>query len=297
MQLFFKLFLTFGLLNVVQCSPRPTVLWHGMGDTCCYPFSMGAIKGAIEQAIPGVYVYSIEIGDSIIEDEFHGFIGNVNSQVLQVCNQLKQDPNLKGGFNAVGFSQGSQFLRAYIERCNDPPVYNFITLGGQHQGVADIPSCVSANGTICSMVEELLDFGAYNSLAQDLVVQAQYFHDPMDVTSYYAYNKFLPDINNELSVNQTYKNNILSLNNFVLIMFSQDTVVVPRESAWFGFYQDGNLNNIIPFNMTRLYQQDLIGIKTLDQAGKLKFDSAPGNHMQFSLDWFGAHVIGPYLKN
>ena len=38
---------------------RPTVLWHGMGDTCCNPLSMGTIKREIEKSVPGIYVYSM----------------------------------------------------------------------------------------------------------------------------------------------------------------------------------------------------------------------------------------------
>lgn len=32
-----------------------------------------------------------------------------------VCSQLALDPQLKGGYNAMGFSQGAQFL--YVKRC------------------------------------------------------------------------------------------------------------------------------------------------------------------------------------
>jgi len=117
---------------------------------------MGAIKDSIQQQIPGVYVYSIMIGDNIVSDEAHGFLGDVNDQVQQVCDMLKADPNLKGGFNGVGFSQGGQFLRGYVERCNDPPIYNLVTMGGQHQGVADIPDCTSVNETVCSIVDNSL---------------------------------------------------------------------------------------------------------------------------------------------
>ena len=47
---------------VSVCSAlRPVVLWHGMGDTCCYPFSMGAVKKEIEKALPGIYVYSVYV--------------------------------------------------------------------------------------------------------------------------------------------------------------------------------------------------------------------------------------------
>jgi len=234
------------------------------------------------------------IGSNIVADELHGFIGNVNSQVDEVCQALKQDKNLQQGFNAVGFSQGGQFLRAYVERCNDPPVYNLITMGGQHQGVADIPDCVNVNETICNWVEYFLDFGAYNPVAQNFVVQAQYFHDPMDIKGYLDYNAFLVDINNAKSVNQTYKNNLIKLNNLVLVKFTEDTVVVPRESEWFGFYKDGDINTILPYNETALYLEDRIGLRTLDKNGKLKFDWAPGQHMQFTMEWFTNHVIVPY---
>jgi len=65
-----------------QQQMRPVVLWHGMGDDCCNPQSMGAIKGFIEDQYPGIYVYSMEIGDTPGQDTENGFLMNVN---LQVC--------------------------------------------------------------------------------------------------------------------------------------------------------------------------------------------------------------------
>ena len=53
----------------------------------------------------------------------------------------------------------------------------------------------------------------------------------------------------------------------VLIMFSQDTVVVPRESEWFGHYADGSNTVLLPYNETTLYKQDSIGLQTLDKTG------------------------------
>lgn len=131
---------------------------------------MGAIKDAIQTSLPGTYVYSVMIGDNIVSDEIQGFLSNANDQVDYVCQTVKSDPQLQKGFNAVGFSQGGQFLRALVERCDGINVYNLVTMGGQHQGVADIPSCTSPNETICSIVEELLAFGAYTSFVQNNVV-------------------------------------------------------------------------------------------------------------------------------
>jgi len=282
----------------VLANPRPVVIWHGMGDTCCYPFSMGAVKDEIERLIPGVYVYSVMIGGSIVEDEVSGFLGNANDQIDFVCQALKSNSNLTEGFNALGFSQGGQFLRGYVERCNDPPVYNLITMGSQHMGVADFPNCVSVNETICELVEELLSWGAYNEIVQENVIQAEYFRDPMDISDYLESCILMPDLNNEKQAkNKQYKINLETLNNLVLFMFENDTVVVPKESEWFGYYADGNINQMLTMRQLPIYTEDWIGLQELDKASKIQFGKVPGNHMQFTLDWFDSNVIEPYLMN
>jgi len=283
---------------IVTClGIRPVVLWHGMGDTCCYPFSMGAIKDQIQTILPGTYVHSIELGGNIVADEIEGFLGDVDDQIQEVCQQLAADYYLSGGFNAVGFSQGGQFLRAYVERCNNPPVYNLVTMGGQHQGIAELPQCTAANWTICEFIQQLMAYGAYNPIVQSTVVQAQYFQDPLDYASFLKYNHFLTDINNLININGTYKQNLLTLNSLVLVQFIYDTVVVPRISEWFGEFQPGNVNRILQYNETQVYLQDTIGLKELDVSGRLKFVGCPGNHMQFTLDWFTQNVIVPYFNN
>jgi len=237
------------------------------------------------------------IGPDIITDELEGFISNVDDQISYVCGAFQSDPNLQNGFNAVGFSQGGQFLRAYVERCNSPPVHNLITMGSQHQGVADIPECTSVNETICTFVEELLEFGAYNSIVQELEVQAQYFKDPMEIPTYLASSGFLADINNERTQkNSTYKTNLSTLNQFVMFQFTEDTVVVPKESEFFGYYADGSTSHLLKLQQMDIYTEDWIGLKTLDESERLQFLPCPGNHMQFTLDWFIANVI-PFLNN
>lgn len=38
-----------------------------VGDSCCNPLSMGSIKTMLENKIPGIYVRSLMIGDSVIQ--------------------------------------------------------------------------------------------------------------------------------------------------------------------------------------------------------------------------------------
>ena len=44
-------------------SPTPVVLWHGMGDFYCSPWSMDFIKEEIIRKVPGIYVHSVEVGE------------------------------------------------------------------------------------------------------------------------------------------------------------------------------------------------------------------------------------------
>ncbi|EGD79194.1 palmitoyl-protein thioesterase 1 [Salpingoeca rosetta] len=277
---------------------RPTVLWHGMGDTCCLPFSMGAVKKEIEKHLPDIYVYSIMLGKNEIEDEFEGFFGNVNTQVDNICTKLKSDPNLKNGFNAVGFSQGGQFLRAYVQRCNDPPVHNLVTLGGQHMGVTDIPHCTATNATLCQLMAEALSVGAYVDGIRNYSVQAQYFRSAFEYKKYLEKNIFLADLNNERATkNATYKQNLASLNRFVLIEFSEDTMVVPRESSQFGYFKEGAMKEIVPMRQQPIYTEDWIGLQQLDKDNRIVEKKCPGDHLQFTMKYFLDNVISPFLNN
>lgn len=40
----------------------------------------------------------------------NSFFMNVNLQVKDACQQIASDPKLSSGYNAMGFSQGAQFL-------------------------------------------------------------------------------------------------------------------------------------------------------------------------------------------
>lgn len=102
----------FCLLSFASAS-LPVVLWHGMGDSGSSA-GLGRIKGLIEGTL-GVYVLSIETGSNQAKDVFSSFFGNVNDQVAAACEKIRITPELSGGYNAVGFSQGGQvLLKQYI---------------------------------------------------------------------------------------------------------------------------------------------------------------------------------------
>ena len=127
---------------------------------------------------------------------------------------MKNDGNLTDGYNAIGFSQGGQFLRAIAQRCPEPMMNNLVTLGGQHQGVFGLPYCPSLSSKTCEYFRELLNYAAYEKWVQNYLVQATYWHDPLNEGSYKKYSTFLADINNELERNEDYVTNLQKLNKY-----------------------------------------------------------------------------------
>ena len=47
---------------------------------------------------------------------------------------------------------------------------------------------------------------------------------------------------------------------------------------------------------TELYKEDWIGLKELDEGGRLVLGHVPGPHMHFSLEWLLKNVVNPYLR-
>lgn len=84
----------------------PVVLWHGIGDD-----HLDSMKQIIKDNVDeSVYIKSIQLGESAIEDAESGILVHPNDQIAAACVDVTNDDNLKNGFHAVGFSQGSQFL-------------------------------------------------------------------------------------------------------------------------------------------------------------------------------------------
>uniref|UniRef100_A0A0P4WNN5 Palmitoyl-protein thioesterase 1 n=1 Tax=Scylla olivacea TaxID=85551 RepID=A0A0P4WNN5_SCYOL len=187
--------------------------------------------------------------------------------------------------------------RAVAERCPNPSMKNLVTLGGQHEGVFGLPSCPSSpsESRFCEYVRKLLNYGSYVSWIQDSLVQAQYWHDPLHEDDYRNNSIFLADINNEKVVNEEYRSNLKKLDNFVMVKFLKDSMVVPTESEWFGFYSPGQDKEILPLQQTELYLEDRLGLKEMDEAGKLQFVSVDGDHLEFSDEWFLQEIVDKYI--
>ncbi|GAU16477.1 hypothetical protein TSUD_167090 [Trifolium subterraneum] len=279
----------------------------GIGDQC----KNGGIKNFVKLLSDwsGSQGYCIEIGNGM----WTSWTKPLLKQTAIACEKVvKKMSDLTQGYNIVGLSQGNVIGRGIIEFCDGgPPVKNFISLGGPHAGTASIPLCgvkpyghsskstyrvtnrLPINGIPTPVARFELTSLWINSLAP-----SGYVKMPIDIDGYLKGCKFLPKLNNEIinKRNSTYKQRLASLENLILIMFDRDTILIPKETAWFGFYPDGALHSVLQPQQTKLYTEDWIGLRTLDEAGKVKFFNLSGDHLDITHSDMKTYIV-PYLKD
>jgi len=248
--------------------------------------------------MPDVHIHNVAVGPDPEMDKANTVFMRCVDQVQLVCDQLMADPLMAEGYSAVGISQGGLLIRGLVQRC-PLPVKNLITFGSPHQGVYGIPDCTQATGSedLCELVRELLSAGAYEPWIQDLIAAAQYWHDPLNNTNYAQGSHYLAVVNNEREEKEeVYKSRMLQLENFVMLKWTEDETVIPRESSHFEFYAPGQSEAVLPLRESQLYIEDFIGLRSLDEAGNLTFFSVPGGHVHFDYSWVAENII-PFLND
>ena len=91
----------------------PVVFAHGMGDSC-FNDGMINIGNHTSSLLEDAYVTCIPTGDTKTEDTKNGYFLNMDASVDIFAQKISQDPKLRNGFHAIGFSQGNNVIRGYI---------------------------------------------------------------------------------------------------------------------------------------------------------------------------------------
>ncbi|KAH8305406.1 hypothetical protein KR018_002639, partial [Drosophila ironensis] len=262
---------------------KPLVILHGIlsGSE-----SMAFLVREIEEAHPGTIVYNC--------DKFSGWYSLENAwwQVEQIRDYLKEVGKLHPeGINVLGYSQGGLLARAAIQSLPDHNVKTFVSLSSPQAGQYG----TSFLHLIFPDLAAKTAFELFYSRVGQHTSVGGYWNDPHKQDLYMKYSEFLPLINNEKrSSNSTsFKMGMVRLNHLVMIGGPNDDVITPWQSSHFAYY-DENLD-VVPFMDREVYTA--IGIKTLQEAGKLTIVIKPDVH---HLGWHKRRdviqeVILPYL--
>lgn len=287
---FLKIFILSSiLLQNILCKETqlPVAIFHGIGDFCIRP-GMSNIADFFSSKLDGVYVKCIETGGNVL-DWFTSFI----SQAEKGCEAIKHDKNFAGEFSVVGISQGALLARYIIEKCDMPgKVKRYVSIGGPQMGVAKFPHCES--GIFCNLVNGIIDKLVYFSLVQNFIGPAGYFKTNNKIDNYVNSSTFLADLNNEKKEkNENYKKRFLELEKILLIKFTEDTMIIPKETSQFRFYNKENV--VEDLEKSDFYINDYIGVRQLMEENKIKLLDLEGDHLNFDREDIETHMI-PILR-
>lgn len=284
-----KLLVLTVIMFYVNSKALPLVLLHGLGDSCSNHFFQ-SVGEFIKEREGATYFKCIESGGSALD-----FITSFKHQADVACKHIKKDPNLVGKEIAIlALSQGGLLARSILEECDfGGSVKKIVSVGGPQMGVALFPHC--EKGPFCYLINSVTDALVYTPFIQNTVGPAGYFRVYNNFEAYLKGSTFLAELNNEVDhgKNDDYKAKMLGLEVFVLIKFTKDTMIIPKETAHFGFYNEKK--EVVDFTQTDVYVNDTLGLKTLNEQGKLIFEDIEGNHLQFSFDDVEKKMI-PYLR-
>lgn len=292
--------------------PLPLLIWHGLGDQYDAP-GLHTVGDLAQEIHPDTYVHYIRLAPSGSEDRRATFFGNLTEQLDVVCTSLREDERIwnhhqKGSsstsvlVDALGFSQGGQFLRGLIETCEGLRVRSLVTVGAQHNGIAAIGRTCGTWDFLCKGAVAVMRGNAYTEYVQGNVVPAQYYRtlndtkeggggdkeeeeEPEPVDEYLEFSNFLARVNaerkeeREEKKNSVYKARLTRLQKFVMVVFEDDTTVIPKESGWFAEVNRTS-GKVTPLRERKIYREDWIGLKVLDEKSALVFESMEGDHMQ-----------------
>ena len=99
----------------------------------------------------------------------------------------------------------------------------------------------------------------------------------------------LLNVNNQKEYDSEAKRRFLLLEKLVLIGFKRDTMISPRESAFFYEYDEDH--NLVNMKDTEIYKKDLFGLKTLDESNRIEMHFLDERHCYFSFQNMQDYVV------
>jgi palmitoyl-protein thioesterase len=211
---------------------------------------------------------------------------NFKHQAKRGCkliNKKLDEWNLRNGFILFGSSQGNLIARYVIQACEAGQyVRRYISSGGPHMGVMRVPK--TSDKGLGKLFNNLIIDVIYSPLIQWTIGPAGYFKSLKRYDTYLDKCIFLPDLNNERNYNEQYRQRMINLDQMVLMKYTKDSVIHPNESEHFGYYKDHTQTEIVKMEDTEGYKQDLIGLKTLNEANKIFFYESPHDHLRMTIE-------------
>ena len=282
----FKHFLLLLTLFSLSYTIYPIAVFHGIVDGCNFKNTSRLVNDLHNDL--GVHVECIEIGNGF----WDSIMKSIDEQVELACESIKSNPNFQEKFNVLGISQGTLIGRYIVEKCDMPgKVVRYLSFDGPQMGVGFIPKLDC--GSFCDWMVNLTVPLAYNYL--DRLSPVGYFKYRYDRSYYDEHDLFLKMLNNEYKIkDKEIYDRFTALEKVKLIKGKRDSVIVPRESSWFEFY-DSDGKSIVPLEESDFYIKDYIGLRKLMEEGKVTFTEIDQEHVLYNMKEYEEEILSFFL--
>ena len=281
-----NLLILFSIISL-SYSIYPIAVFHGIVDSCEMK-NTSILVNDLRRDL-GVHVECIEIGNGFLDT----FMKDLQSQVEEACEKIKSNPNFQSKFSILGISQGTLIGRYVIEKCQmQGQVMRYMSFDGPQMGIGSIPKITC--GSFCEFLVNMTAPLFYK--LKDRIAPAAYFRYKYDQEYYMEHNTFLKMLNNENEVkDEEIKRRFSSLEKVKLIKSKDDSVIVPRESSWFMFY-DFEGKEIVPLEESQFYKEDFIGLRKLIEEGKVTFTTFRDEHVIYNIVEYWEEIV-PFFED
>ena len=279
-------FLIFSFSFSIVTSIYPIAVFHGIVDSCEMT-NTSMLVNDLKRDL-GVHVECIEVGNGYMDSVFMPFI----KQAELACESIKSNPNFKGKFSVLGISQGTLIGRYIVTKCQmQGQVTRYMSLDGPQMGIGSIPKLTC--GVICDFLNNITASMVYNLM--DKFGPSGYYKYRYDQKTYKEKNVFLKMLNNENDEkDMEIYNRFTSLEKAKFIKGKYDTVITPRDSSWFEFYDEEG-RDIVPLNQSDFYKNDNIGLRKLIEENKVSFVEFNEEHVLYNIVEYYEQIVDFFL--
>ena len=270
------------LLIIKISSPLPVAIIHGFMQSCRNE-KLRILKDYIGYKTTH-YSRCIESGGGITD-----LTSSFLDQAKKACEIISSDYHYDNDFAIVSISQGGIIARYVIEKCKmNGRVKRFISIGGPLAGTHQIPHCL--RGVTCHILNSFADWFCYKGYVQNSFGPSGYFRVSNHIDRYNKSKSVLLDVNNQgKKYDENAKIRFSELDKLVLIQYKRDTMITPAQSAHFNELDEKH--NLVDMKDTLLYKNDLFGLKTLDEQGKIIKYLIDDEHCQYGWEDINNYVI------
>ena len=281
----FNILIFFSLLLLIISTPLPVALLHGFMQSCAHEDMINLID--YFKLKTGYYARCIESGGGAVD-----LSRSFEDQAKKACEIISSDSNYDHDFILVSISQGGILARYIIEKCEmKGKVKRFISIGGPLAGTHQLPHCL--RGVACHILNSFADWFCYKGYVQKTFGPSGYFRVSNHLNNYLESKSVLLNVNNlGKDFDENAKRRFMELDNLILIQYKRDTMITPRQSAYFQELDDKH--NLVEMQDTEIYKKDLFGLKTLDEQGKITKYLIDEKHCYYGWEDINTYVI-PHL--